>query len=104
MVFLGTELKLNIHIDSIDGQHMSDYDFKVEVFANTKKTITIEKSDNTKCKKVDNDNYLILLDTTEVGCGELICKITAYIPDNQFEDNLRTEVDVIKTGIIIKQS
>lgn len=106
IVFLGTEIKLNIHIDPIGELTMEDYDFTVEVYCSTKKSLIINKSD---AKPIENgeekiNDYIIMIDTSEIGTGNLKCKITAYIPDDDFEFEKRTEVSIIDTGIEIVKS
>lgn len=111
IVFLGTELKLNIHIDPIpkhpnqegeetqDGEwNMADYDFEIEVFCTPKKSVTITKED---AIEIDKNNYVILVDTNEIGVGTLKVKVIAHIPDGHFIDQARTEVSVEDTGIEI---
>lgn len=96
--FIGTELKLNIHIEPIGDTTMDDYDFEVEVFCSPKKPIIIPKENTIR---VDSDNYVVLVDTNVVGAGDLKCKVTAQVPDSDFADMLRTEVVCIDTGINI---
>lgn len=96
--FIGTELKLNIHIEPIGDTTMDDYDFEVEVFCSPKKPIIIPKENTIR---VDSDNYVVLVDTNIVGAGDLKCKVTAQVPDWDFPDQLRTEVVCIDTGINI---
>jgi hypothetical protein len=102
-VYLGTELKLNIHIEPIDGLSMEKYDFEVEVYCNPKKVTTANKKGTllTNLLYRDPDNYIALIDTNIIGVGKMMCKVTAYIKDNDFADNLRTEVVVMDTGITI---
>jgi hypothetical protein len=95
-IFLGTELKLNIHIEPIGDMSMDDYNFDVEVYCSPKKVITAAKNE---MKRVDEDNYIVLVDTDVVGTGDLKCRITAYIPDADFGDAIRTEVQIVDTGI-----
>lgn len=96
--FLGTEIKLNIHIEPIGSLCMDDYDFEAEVYCSQKKTIIAKKSDMIR---VDESNFIVLVDTAIVGAGDLKCKVTAYIPDSDFDDGLRTEVVAFDTGIDI---
>lgn len=96
-VFIGTELKLGLHIEPIGNITMDDYDFEVEVFTSTKKVATITKAD---CIK-DANSYIMLIDTSELGVGEIKCKVTAHIPDAQFDDGFRDEVLGINTGIFV---
>lgn len=108
-VFLGTELKINIHIDPIDNVHMEGYDFDVEFYCSPKKSFQIRKAPGKDWdmrlfyQKVDNsqDDYLCFVDTKELGHGKLKCKVTAHIPDEHFSDGIRTEVVEIDTGIEI---
>lgn len=99
--FLGTELKLNVHIEPIGDITMDDYDFEVEVYCSPKRAIVARKEDTIR---VDESNYIVLVDTNIVGAGALKCKVTAYIPDGDFEDSLRTEIVAIDTGINIVRS
>lgn len=102
-VYLGTELKLNIHIEPIDGLSMEGYDFEVEVYCNPKKVAPASKKGTLLTNLVyrDADNYIALIDTNIIGVGKMMCRVTAYIKDNDFADNLRTEVVVMDTGITI---
>ena len=99
-VFLGTELKLNIGIEPIDRITMDEYDFEIELICGTikKKSIIIPKGE---CKRVDANNYIACFSTNDVGTGKLICRVSAYIPDGDFKDGIRTEVTEINTGIEI---
>ena len=97
-VFLGTELKLNLNIDPINGFTMEDYDFLIDVYCQSSKVATITKM---QAIKVDKNNYLICVNTENIGTGNLKCKVTAYVPDEDFPDSTRTEVSVIDTGITI---
>lgn len=94
----GTQLKLNIHIDPLGTLHMDDYDFECKFFVFQKKSITITKEEMVK---VDDDNYLVIVDTTTLGIGNLHITITANVPDDDFEGRLRKEVICVPTNINI---
>lgn len=96
--FIGTELKLNIHIEPIGDTTMDDYNFEVEVYCSPKRPIIIPKAN---AIRIDSDNYVVLVDTNVVGAGDLKCKVTAQVPDGDFPDLIRTEVVCIDTGINI---
>ena len=108
-VCLGTELKINIHIDPIDSAHMNGYDFDVDFYCSPKKSLTIRKAPGKEYDtpslylKVENseDDYLCFVDTKDLGHGKLKCKVTAYVEDEHFPDGIRTEVVEIDTGIEI---
>lgn len=103
-VYLGTELKLNINIEPIDEMTMDDYNFNVELICGLlKKTSKVISKD--KAKRIDQDNYMVCFNTDDLGVGKLRCKVTAYLPDGDFEDSLRTEITETDTEIeIIKTS
>lgn len=98
---IGTELKLNINIQPINGFTMDDYDFVVDVYCKPKNTVTVTKAE---CIRVDKDNYIVCFDSEMLGQGDIKCKVTAYIPDRDFSDGLRTEVAFLETGITIIKS
>lgn len=99
-VYIGTEMKLNISIEPFDGFTMDDYDFSVDVYVSPRRAVSATKKE---CKRVDENNYIVLVDTNLIGTGDLVCKVTAHIPDEDFEDKLRTEVVVIQTGITLER-
>ena len=99
MSVLGTEFKLNVHLEPLDGLHMSDYDFEVALYVNTNRKVVFQKS---KLKKVDDDNYLLMVETADalrIGRGRIKAEITAYIPDSDFSDGLRAEKLVLCTDV-----
>lgn len=102
IIYLGTELKLNIAIEPIGEIHASSYDFNVDFYCSTRRVKTITKEE---LLPIDDDNFIARLDTNEVGAGGLKCRITAYIPDEDFtDDGLRTEVIEIATDYDIVKS
>lgn len=97
-VYQGTELKLNIGIEPIGGLTMDEYDFSIEVYCFQNKAIKFGKADTIR---VDANNYMVLVDTSALGAGELKCKVTAQIPDGDFKDGIRTEIAYVDTNITI---
>lgn len=98
LIFLGTELKLNVSIQPIGEITMDDYDFIVELYCSPKNSIIVEKKD---AIRVDSNNYIVLVDSMVLGAGNIKCKVTSYIPDSDFDDGYRTEVVGIDTKINI---
>lgn len=97
-VELGTELKLNIHIAPIDGVTIDGYDYTTEVYCTPRKSIIVPKSETIR---VDNENYIVRVDTNVIGVGKIVCRVEAHIPDGDFNDGIRTEVVAITTNINI---
>ena len=95
-IFLGTELKLNVNIEPLGTVTMDDFDFDVEVYCNPSKSLIIPKKDTIR---IDENNYIVRIDTNIVGLGCLNSKVIAQIPDGDDDDAKRTEVVVIDSGI-----
>ena len=97
-VFKGSDLKLNIHIEPLGELTMDDYDWYVECYCSNETPIKITKG---QARRVDENNFIIALNTQQLSIGPLQCVITAYIPDEDFDDKLRTEISRINTNINI---
>ena len=101
MSVLGTEFKINVHIEPIDGMHMSEYNFECAFYVFTNKKVVIPKAD---MKIVDDDNYIAIIDVEKamkIGRGKVLVDITAHIPDSDFDDGFRTEKTSTWTGVIV---
>ena len=97
-VISGTEIKMNVHIEPLGQLHMSDYNFECKFYIFPKKNVIIHKKDMIK---LDNDNYLALVNTEGLGTGKLHLTLTAQIPDADFGNILRKEIACVDTGINI---
>lgn len=98
-VYKGTEIKLPVSIDPIDGITMDSYDFEIELYVTGSNVV---KKNKNECIRIDSNSYVVTLDTNALDkVGKLILKVTAYIPDGDFDDNIRTEVSCIDTGVVI---
>lgn len=97
---VGTELKINVHVEPIDGFHMSDYDFTCRFYIYTNRNVEISKSEMIR---VDDDNYIACIDSSKLGVGTIMMRIIAQIPDVDFPDGLRTEIETISTGLVISR-
>lgn len=98
---LGTEVKINVHVEPIDGKvHLSECEFKCEFYVHANKSITLEKKD---IIQVDDDNYIALIDTAKIGYGTIKMTIEVDVPDGDFPDHLRKEVDTVCTGVTINR-
>ena len=109
-VIIGTELKLNINVEPIDGKSMADYDFDI-ILRGGKQSITLSKKGevlSAGLKQVDGNNYIVAFDTQDLGLGRIICRVIAHIDDGDFDfqnhDNKRTEITEVNTGIEVVKS
>lgn len=104
MSALGTEFKINVNVEPIDGSTMDDFDFECLLYVYTNKGVTFKKGDEA-VKRVDENNYKICVSSTDalkLGRGAVRMKFTAHIKDADFPDNIRTEIeDGICTGVTI---
>ncbi len=98
MSSIGTELKINVRIDRLDGYKMSDIDFTCDFFIYTNRKITVKKD---SMIKVDDDNYIACFDSSQLGVGKIMCRVTAFIPDADFEDGVRKEIETVETNVTI---
>lgn len=101
VIGLGSEIKLNLNIEPVSGYTMDYFDFVAEVYCKEKNSIVLTKD---KTIRVDSNNYLLPIDTQDLGHGVIKVKVTAFIPDKDFADDVRTEVVFIETGIEIIKS
>lgn len=100
-IYKGTEIKLSVSIDPIDGKTMDDYDFEIKLYVSGSNAV---KKTKMGCIRVDANNYIVILDMNALNrVGKLILKVIAHIPDGDFDDGLRTEVSCVNTGIIIEK-
>lgn len=97
-IYQGTEIKYNIHIAPVGNLSMDNYDFIVEFFCNPRKVVALRKE---RLIRIDEDNYVARVDSSALGNGDVKLKITASIPDNDFEDGIRTEVVCFDTDTVI---
>lgn len=86
--FLGTEKKYLIDIQSA-GFDMDTDDFEV-IIKRGSNTLTITKD---QMVRDEDGNFYILFDTKDLGSGMVSITVTAHVPDGDFPDGLRAEVD-----------
>lgn len=98
MVNIGTELKININVEPMNGIHLSECDFTVTFYTNVERSLTISKSSMIES---DSDNYIALVDSEFLGKGLLRMKLEIEVPDNDFPDGYRKEVEILCTDIVI---
>lgn len=99
-VVIGTELKINVHAEPVDGISMEAYDFYCDFYVIRGRFVRVPKSEMIY---IDKDNYIATLDTREVGLGILRLRMTALVPDDNFADGYRTEVVDSCVEIIISE-
>lgn len=99
IVYLGSELKLNIYIEPINGRTMDQYNFECEFYCHPNKRVKKVKQE----MQGTDAGYIAVIDSKELGIGNLTCKVTAYLPDTYGgSDGVRAEVSLVDLDICIK--
>ena len=108
MSALGTEFKINVHMEPIDGFHMADENvgFECYLYVYTNKGVLFRKGDQFVIQQDNSlDDYRIVVtsdNSIKIGRGSVKLKFTSHIPDSDYPDGKRTEiVDGICTGVTI---
>lgn len=100
MKTIGSDLKLGINVENIGGDlHLADCEFQVTFFTSKSKKVTIDKKD---LIKVDDDNYVATINSNDVGIGILNMTMELFIPDHDFIDGYRREINTVCTGVTIQ--
>ena len=90
-VTLGSDAKISFTADLPDGLLLKDIGFTLKVInADTNHQADYTKDD---CIMVgDGADYVVLLDTEEMGVGTLMLRLTVHIPDSDYPSGTRKEV------------
>lgn len=98
---LGSDVKIFIDAELPDGLKMEDVEFTVTVYNADEKDV---KKDYPKsvCLLTDLGNYIVLVDSEELGVGTYMVKATFYIPDTDYPSGYRKEVIRINPHVIVK--
>jgi hypothetical protein len=96
ILLLNGDVKLNIHLEPIDGLTMDDYDFDVEAYCSTRNVLKFRKDE---LIRVDGSNFKVAFNTADIGAGEIKIRVIARIPDGDFPDGIRDEPWEVNTKI-----
>lgn len=90
-VTLGSDVKIEFTADLPDDLLMKDIDFSGKVInADTSEDMPFVKAD---CVMVnEGKDYVVLVDTEELGVGVYLLKLTVNIPDTDYQRGYRKEV------------
>ena len=95
----GSDSKIKFTADLPDGLKLSDIDFTVKVVNYCQKDVAknYQKAD---CISVDDGtSYVVLADTSELGIGIYMLRLTVHIPDTDYPGGTRKEVIKINPQI-----
>lgn len=83
--YKGTELKFLVELEC-EGFDITRDDFNIEVVRGSVSQV-IQKAEMPH----DEEGYYLCFDTADFGTGVINAIITAYVPDTDFADGIRTE-------------
>lgn len=95
---LGSQLKILIAAELPDDLKMLDVDFEVVVYNDDAKDKTKVYA-KTDCILTDEGDYVVLVDSEELGVGTYMVKATFQIPDSDFPTGYRKEVVRINPNV-----
>ena len=95
-IIKGTKVKYLINLAASGFSMMTD-DFKVSIFCSG---ITKEFKKVDCTYDADTGKWYLCFDTSGFRSGEMIATFTAFVPDADFPDGMRTEKDKISLGIL----
>lgn len=99
---LGSDIKILVSADLPDDLKMEDIDFIVVVYNNNlkDKEKTYQKAD---CILTASGDYFVPVDSTELGIGRYLVRLTVHIPDSDYQSTgYRKEVVRINPHVIVK--
>ena len=95
---MGSQLKILIAAELPDDLRMLDVDFEVMVYNDDAKDKT-RKYAKTECILTDEGDYVVLVDSDELGVGTYMVKAVFMIPDQDFPSGYRKEVVRINPNV-----
>ena len=87
-IIVGTEVKFAVSLEA-QGFSMDDNDFTLYIMKGRNIVKEYQKADMV----VENDTYLLCIDTNEIGIGTFDLAVKAQVPDGHFPDSYRTEIE-----------
>lgn len=98
---IGTTLKINVNFE-VANRTMDDCDFWCTFYIENNgchnKPEEIRKGDMIR---VDENNYVAVVDSKKLGVGAVKCKLRVNVPDADCPNGYRTEVVRLSTGVTI---
>ena len=95
---IGSELKILIDAELPDGYTMQDVDFTVTVYNSDvmNKQHVYEKTD---CIETECGDYVVMVDSDELGVGSYMVKVLFKIPDSDYQAGYRKEIVRINPNV-----
>lgn len=91
LIPIGTDAKIEFSADLPDGLTLSDVDFTVTVYNDDAANLSAEYT-KAQCLAVDENTYLVLVDTDTLGVGVYMLRVVFEIIDTDFTGGIRENV------------
>lgn len=88
---LGSDVKIEFSADLPDGLTMQDVDFTAIVY-NVTAIDRKKQYPKSECILTDTGSYVVLVDTEDLGVGQLMLRVVFQIPDTDYPSGYRKEV------------
>lgn len=98
-IYTPSEEEVNISLYPLDGYSMDEYDFTCEIFCSSMRKQVLRKND---LRRVDENNYVAIVDTAKIGVGKVKIRVSARVPNDNFDDGYRDVVTYLDPKIEVK--
>ena len=100
-VILGSDVKIEFRAELPDGMKLEDVNFSGKVINADKKDTAIDFNKSDCIALEGGESYVVMVDTTSLGVGLLMLKLTVQIPDTDYQTGYRKQVVNINPHIKI---
>ena len=97
---IGSDVKILIEAMMVDDLTLHDVDFTVTVYNSSEKDVA-KTYTKAECIETENGDYVVLVDSDELGIGRYMCRLTVMIPDTDYLSGFRKEVVKIDPHVIV---
>lgn len=100
-LILGKIQPFTVSLNKYGTYSMSQYNFVIAYWCSSTKVITVPKHE---AKRINDDSYMIWVDTRKTGCGKLTIAAKALLPDTDLPELARPDIVVFDTGCDVVES
>ena len=100
-VTLGSDVKIEFTAELPDDLTLSDVDFSGKVLNADMKDVSVDFNKAGCIELEGGENYVVMVDSDDLGIGTLMLKLTVMIPDTDYQSGTRKQVVNINPHIKI---
>lgn len=89
--------KISVKVEPMNGVPLAQCDFTCNLYVYENKVLSVPKD---KCRKEDDDTYIISFNTKDIGRGTVKLSLNIHIPDAEYDKGYK-EVNTVPicTGV-----